>query len=347
MTLPIRLSAPGSGTGEIPSVLTRWAGLLLAVGALSVSGQTTALFIDNTNYWRTGVTFWATNADPNPYPLYLDGVLQSQEGGGSASIDWLGWPCFRPVLVGICDNAHGISLDVILTNICPAAVPFHAAPDADGIRDCISNGCLIIVCPFFTAQEGEPVTDLSNACYEASQANVEMICSVPDNPSYIDSASTPAYPPSWNLPGCIAVTASMRQDYVYGAAAVGQWVIAAPGRIVLTRLPDGYTPAYATGTSYAAPILAGAFAWFLSQFNQTHAAIEQAIRAGSVPIDNRIQGRLSMAGALESLRPTVTITNGPEAHGIGQYQIEHSDDLIQWQDSDGSETEGFFRAKIK
>lgn len=302
-------------------------------------------FIDNPDYCRLA-TRWYLASDTNDWPLFLNGVDQhSPEIGGPASINLLNWSVKYPVLVGIADDAHGIALDNIITNVCPGAKLFHASADANGIRACVSNGCQIINISWFTTVDGQPADDLSNACYEASQSGVILVCSVPNINESIDA--TPVLPASLNLPLLIPVTSSTRQDTLYSPAAVGTNVIAAPGRVILTQAPDG-TPAYGTGTSYAAPIVTGTVAWMLGQFQQTPAVIVKAIRSGSVPIDNRIQGRLSMAGAVNALRAIMTFTNGiPEAHGIGEYQMQYSSDFIIWSDLEPTDGNRYYRAFIK
>lgn len=321
--------------------------------SLSAWGQPACInFIDDPSYCRPA-TRWFITPDTNDYPLYLNGVLQnSPDIGGPASVDYTYAEPKRQIKVGICDNAHGIALDNIITNTATGISLLRASPDAAGITELVSNGCSVVVCSWFTTVEGSPLIDLSNACWQASQSNVILVCSVPNVVQSIDT--TPAYPASFNLPLLIPVTSSTRQDTVFNPAAYGTNVIAAPGRVIVTQAPDG-TPAYGSGTSYAAPIVAGVCAWMLGQFDQTPAVIVEAIRRGCVPIDSRIVGRVSMQGAVNALRPVVRIyIDGPAG---ARYSVEQSADLsfrgaveiatVLSGVPTNAIPEGFYRAKLK
>lgn len=315
--------------------------------AVSAMGQCVN-FIDDPSYCRTGLDFWPITGSTNAWDLYHNGVFQSTEVGGSASIDFYYATPKREIKVGICDNSHGIALDWLVTNVAPGCRIYRSTPDSTGIRDCTTNGCHVINCSFFTAAQGQPANDLSNACYEASQAGVIVVASVPNGNQSIDT--TPALPASLNIPLLIPVTSSTRQDTVFNPAAWGSNVIAAPGRVILTQDING-NPVYASGTSYAAPMVAGVIAWLLGQFDQSPATIVQAIRRGSVPIDSRILGRLSMRGAVEALRPTMQMLS---VAGLGSYVVEQSEDFANWNyfgtvtgDSQVYAIPGFYRAKVK
>lgn len=315
--------------------------LILLLLALPAFAQECVPFNDNPSYCRQGVTAWYLAPNTNDWPLFLNGVDQhSPDFGGPASIDWNYATPKKEVKVGICDSSHGISLDYIITNISWCSL-YHSSPDAIGIRDCTINGCSIIACPWFTAIQGSPAVDLSNACYEASQAGVILVCSVPNVNQSIDT--TPALPASLNIPLLIPVTSSTRQDTVYNPAATGTNVIAAPGRVILTQDING-NPVYASGTSYAAPIVAGVCAWMLSQFNQTPAIVVQAIKAGSVPIDPRIVGRISIRGAVEALRPVMSQSG--EAIGPAVYELQYSTNMVDWSVDEPISDQKFVRAKV-
>jgi len=304
------------------------AGLLVGfvIGGCRLAVGQCVPWIDNAAYCRPNVRQWYLHPDLSDYPLFLNGVDQnSPDIGGAASIDWEYAQTKKEIKIGIADNVHGISLDYLITNVAMGSSIFHSSPDAAGIRESTSNHCVIIVCPWYTTIQGQRANDLSNACHEASQAGVILVCSVPNAVFNIDTS--PALPASLNISNLIAVTSSTRQDTVYDPAAVGTNVIAAPGRVILTQDTNG-NPVYATGTSYAAPIVAGTVAWMLGQFNQSPAIIVQAIRQGSVPIDSRIVGRLSMRGAVEAMRPVMGLSW--EAQGIASYGLEYSEDLVEW-----------------
>ena len=304
-------------------------------------------FIDNSAFCRVEYgKWWLTNWN-KASDLYLNGVYQSTEPAGNASIDFLPWPAKRPVTVGITDNSHGIALDNIITNIANVSL-FHSTPDEAGIRACVSNGCSVIVCPWFTTVEGQPAVDLFVACYEASQAGVILVCSVPNANQSIDD--TVALPASLVMPLLIPVCSSTRQDALYSPTAIGSNVVAAPGRVIWTQATDG-SPAYGSGSSYAAPIVAGVAAWLLGQFDQTPAVIVQAIRQGCAPIGSGIVGRVSMAGAVNALRPRPKLTVAGIDGAI--YAVERSSNLIQWDyfatvaaNSETNVVPGYYRARI-
>jgi len=304
-------------------------------------------FIDNSAYCRVEYGKWYLTNWNKTSDLYLNGVYQSTEPAGNASIDFLPWPAKRNITVGIADSSHGISLDNIITNICSATV-FHSTPDAAGIRDCVSAGCNVINISWFTTVQGQPATDLSNACYEATQAGVILVCSVPNVNQSIDD--TVALPASLVMPLLIPVCSSTRQDALYAPTAIGSNVVAAPGRVIWTQAPDG-SPAYGSGSSYAAPIVAGVVTWLLGQFEQTPTVIVQAIRQGCTPISSSVLGRVSIAGAVNALRPKVKLS----VLGIdgAMYMVERSTDLVDWNyfttttaNTPCDATPGFYRARI-
>jgi len=282
--------------------------------------------------------------------LYLNGVYQSTEPAGNASIDFLPWPSKRVVTVGISDSEHGITMENIITNVCPEALTIHYPGTTEGVLSCLSNGAQVIAMPWNTSIQGQSSDELSNACWLCSQSNAIVICSVPNSNINIDSPSTPNYPGSWNLPLSIPVCSSTRQDALYSPTAIGSNVVAAPGRVIWTQAPDG-SPAYGSGSSYAAPIVAGVVAWLLGQFDQTPAVIVQAIRQGCAPIGSGIVGRVSMAGAVNALRPRPKLT----VLGIDGaiYVVERSSNLVQWDyfatvaaNSQTDVVPGFYRARI-
>ncbi len=305
-----------------------------------------AVFVDNAAYCRTEYGRWYLTNWTKPSDLYLNGAYQSTEPAGTASIDFLPWPAKRSVIVGITDSEPSLKDDII-TNILPEAVIVHYPGDVNGILSCLASGARVIVMPWNTSIQ--PSTDLSNAVWQCSQSNVIVVCSVPNSNISIDSPSTPSYPGSWNIPLCIPVCSSTRQDAIYSPTATGTNVIAAPGRVIVFSM-DG-TNYYGSGSSYAAPIVAGVAAWMLGQFDQTPQVIVSAIYKGLTQIDNRVAGRISMQGAVNALRPSVKLS----VLGIdgASYVIERSTNLVQWSyfatmtaNSQRESFPGYYRAKV-
>lgn len=137
-----------------------------------------------------------------------------------------------------------------------------------------------------------------------------------------DNDETARYPSTYDIPGLISVAATDNNDALatfsnYGAQTVD---LGAPGvDILTTAIDDGYS--YASGTSFSAPMVAGAVALMKSLRPQASGEeLRQVLIASAKPLptlQNKVQsgGRLDIAEALRIIGldgPVVTsIDPGP------------------------------------
>jgi thermitase len=137
----------------------------------------------------------------------------------------------------------------------------------------------------------------------------EPMCQSPQQPGVVVVAAAGnsglavrEYPAADRAPGILAVGATTRADNVAAFSTYGAWVpIGAPGDCILSTAPGG---GYATwsGTSMAAPLVAGSVALVRSRYPQlrpSEAAVQVKITAA--PIDSKIRRRVDAAAALTQL----------------------------------------------
>lgn len=117
-----------------------------------------------------------------------------------------------------------------------------------------------------------------------------------------DNDTNPVYPASFRLPNLVSVAASTRNDALasfsnYGARSVD---IAAPGsQVLVAKRGDRF--GYGDGTSFSAPLVAGAAALLRSQDPAlSPAALRQALIDGAKPVP-ALQGKVTGAGRLDLL----------------------------------------------
>lgn len=204
-----------------------------------------------------------------PSRLFKNGVFISQEtgtndigilsawsvhyGGGSiAVIDVISGHAYRikqiaALISGAETRIHGIS-----TLLNPAAV-------SAGISNRVATGYKIIV---ITTGFSYPDAGLSNACRYAEASGAFLFCPVPNVGVSIDDV--PDYPSSWArwITSIVPVTSTDRNGNLYGpgAAASGEYVLGAPGRNIVSW------GTYSSGTSYAAPIVAGCVSLLMEHY---------------------------------------------------------------------------------
>jgi len=187
-----------------------------------------------------------------------------------------------------------------------------------------SSDSLIIACIDFARTNGADVIvaafdstgyslSLSNAIHAAREAGILFVTSVGNNSQNIDPA--PRYPACYDIDNVVSVAYTDRNDNLgalsnYGATNVD---LAAPGeQIYTTWSPTDtfYTSIY-SGTSLAAPYVAGAFALMKAKFPaETHQQLISRIWAG-VDLLPSLAGKCATGGRLnlrKSLSPAVQLT---------------------------------------
>jgi len=134
--------------------------------------------------------------------------------------------------------------------------------------------------------------------------------------------TTEQYPAAENVDGLIAVGASTVDDVLASFSSRGSWVqVAAPGKAILSTVPNGLYGTW-SGTSMAAPIVAGEAALVRAQFPSllNKDVTRQVIRM-SAKIDGEVPYRIDAGMALTNLpesdptpSPTPTKTSKSSRH---------------------------------
>jgi subtilisin family serine protease len=167
--------------------------------------------------------------------------------------------------------------------------------------------------------DSAPIPQLAGAMQRQADAGILFVASAGNAGRNIDTG-TPSYPASYTFPNIIAVAATDSQDQMwagsnYGAASVD---LAAPGVAIWSTIGFGYN--FDTGTSLAAPFVAGTAALLWSKYpNATYQEVRDAIIGGIDPISLpgtpvRTNGRLNAYNALQRPDRDVVVT-APDAGG--------------------------------
>jgi subtilisin family serine protease len=145
----------------------------------------------------------------------------------------------------------------------------------------ITNQCRVLCLTWGTAVD---FPGLRDAFQRVSDAGMLVVCSTLNDPSDMDNHA-PDYPTSWGLSNVVVVTSSTRDGQIYSWAARGSNSVhlAAPGRLIPVCAPMGSYGGnyhYASGTSEAAPLVAGAVAlYWASHPEATAAQVKHALLA--------------------------------------------------------------------
>ena len=126
-----------------------------------------------------------------------------------------------------------------------------------------------------------------------------------------DNGTTPTYPSNYNEPGIISVAATDNRDAL---ASFSNWGIktvhlGAPGNIIFSTLRNGTYGTF-SGTSQAAPHVAGAAALVLSRCNLTAAGLK-GLLITNVDADSALTDKTTSGGRLNLLRSLNTCIANP------------------------------------
>jgi thermitase len=112
-------------------------------------------------------------------------------------------------------------------------------------------------------------------------------------------STAPEYPAAEGVPGLIAVAASTRSDQLADFSTRGSWVhLAAPGDHIVSSVPDD-TYATWSGTSMAAPLVAGTAALVRARYpnlspSQVAARIVSQANAINGPVSCRVDAAVAL-----------------------------------------------------
>lgn len=174
-----------------------------------------------------------------------------------------------------------------------------------------TNGAHVMVAAFDSTGYSQ---SLSNAIYAAREAGIIFITSVGNNSQSIDPA--PRYPACYDIDNIVSVAYTDRNDNLgvlsnYGATNVD---LAAPGEQIHTThvATDSFYFGFYSGTSFAAPYVAGAFALMKVKYPaETHQQLIARVLNATDPRPS-LAGKCVTGGRLnlrKALSPPVQLTS--------------------------------------
>ncbi len=274
--------------------------------------------------------------DDNGHGTLVSGVLGAvgNNGKGVAGVAWR-----VKLMAGKCfDNAGNSSDSYIIGAI-------------DYAR---TNGAKVMVAAFDSTGYS---SSLSNAIYAARESGIIFVTSVGNNTANIDAV--PRYPACYDIDNVVTVTATTRNDALLSVANYGAINVdlAAPGESIHTTWSptDNFYTSLFSGTSYAAPYVAGAFALLKERFPaEPHQQLISRVLTGVDPLP-ALAGKCVTGGRLnlrKALSPPVYLTFHTMLNFLGQttaqwrvtagpsrnFVVEASTNLTTWSAVYGGKT---------
>jgi subtilisin family serine protease len=252
----------------------------------------------NTNDGSHGLNVLAGTADPNDdsgHGTMVAGVLGAvgNNGKGVVGVAWR-----VQIMACKCFNNFGIgSISAVIT----------------GMDYARTNGARIINASWgFTNSLA-----LSNAVYSLRDSNIIVVAACGNSSTDIDLS--PTYPASYHFDNVVSVAYTTAADTLaalsnFGATSVH---LAAPGdNIYSTWSPTDNFYFTESGTSFAAPYVAGAFALMLAKYPaETYQQIVSRVLNATDPLPS-LAGKCSTGGRLNlrnALSPPINLTTFPAA----------------------------------
>jgi len=164
---------------------------------------------------------------------------------------------------------------------------------AQAIRYAVTQNVQVINISYSVHQRSFLIDDLLGLVSSALPGAVVVAAAGNSGPS-----TEPEYPAAENVPGMIAVAASTQRDRLAGFSTRGSWVdLAAPGESITSSVPDNTYGTW-SGTSMAAPLVAGTAALVRSSSPGMSAEkVAQRIITTAAPIGGSVPRRLDSAAA--------------------------------------------------
>ncbi|MEM9136894.1 MAG: S8 family serine peptidase, partial [Cyanobacteria bacterium P01_F01_bin.42] len=223
--------------------------------------------------------------------------------------------------VGIAGVADGFNVELMALKALDGAGSGSAQSIANAIFYAVDNGADVINLSLGTPSRS---SSIANALSYAD-ANEVLVVAAAGN-SGQDSDVAPVYPAAYGFDNVISVAATNQSNSLasfsnYGATSVD---LGAPGVNIASTVPDdGY--AYLSGTSMAAPLVAGAAAALLAALPEVvadDASVVRDLLLGSVNSSAALSGRTVTGGILDlaaAARDLVSLTQSfntaPVANG--------------------------------
>jgi subtilisin family serine protease len=277
---------------------------ILLLGCLCATAELVP-FYNGGGYTRdeqVNPSWWVTN-DLAPSRLYLNGVYQSQETGTNDLGLTVAWKIQTAgCQVGIlADGAHGARVVDCFWQTVPVSFLYqyplsrwYADAIAAGIEDCVSNGCRIVVVPGGIVPNQDTLEALLGVLL--NHPDVLVVWAAPNTSTASMDTELVEYPYRWNLPNVLTVNSTDRNGNWY-PTATGTNCVAAPGRNIVAA------GTYSSGTSYAAPIVAGIASLVWSKYPWLTAE----------RLANTLRATATVTGPVRRINPVAALCSQPVA----------------------------------
>jgi subtilisin family serine protease len=166
---------------------------------------------------------------------------------------------------------------------------------AQAIRYAVANNASVVNMSYSVSKRSLLIDNVLDLATSLAPSAVMVAAAGNNGPS-----TTKEYPAAEDKPGLLAVAASTQTDGLADFSTRGLWVdVAAPGEGILSCVPNnGYSTW--SGTSMAAPLVAGTAALARSQYpSLTAAQVKMRLVDSSAMIDGQVPHRIDAAQALD------------------------------------------------